>query len=254
MKTVSQSFITIITVFLLGVSSLFSNNSLTCAGKNLPVLFGKETSSELTNFILNDMNMLLAHFKEVHKVSAPDREFSVSDANIISNTRLRFTGKGRFFPKQFKNDFGRIISHSGQDSICLTSELISSYEEAYDFIQAHSVEYANLALFINFMNDISNKSLSYSEVQDLFYFDESAKTIEQKLIDDYSNVANAYGTFQYRMPSVLEFRDGNDVSNELAGKIVADIYIFSEDEKLEPGFLAIYDEGKWKIYITILGT
>ena len=120
-------------------------------------------------------------------------------------------------------------------------------------MKKHKKKMRKLDKFIIFMNSLSDKQLSYTQVRGLLYFDKSARFYKEKLPENYSRFTKEFGRYRYRSPSILDI--GKGWGTDYSHKLTAQLHPFYENGKrLNIPIPIIYDKGKWKILSYIPGT
>lgn len=235
---------------------------LKVADINMPIVFEGEVSDELKQVMLSDIHMIYGHM-EGHEIYGLHKEILLKEMGVSLTKQISFKGKGRHWPEEHQEAFGRIAKLNQGDAIVLPKKLISSYKLAWEERNKDPQKYERFEAFIDWLNTASMEELKEDNPYWLYGHDgvsdenpELASEIRSQLLgDERSNL-------KFRHPSILEFTyvDQETLEKEDAeGKLPVGItladghYIDANDMPIQQA-LFLYDGNKWHISFAPPGT
>jgi len=220
----------------------------------IPVIFeDSDCSKDLMKAVVEDLNTIYSHRGSYKVIPHKGQRVQYNGHEYIVESQLYFDDpQGDYRPRQLSELFGDLVSVRGQESVFIPTEMSDIYQNALNRKFAKESIYSELDALLKMLNDLANADLSDESVRELFYYDKQQKTIPADLKIAF---IESYGKYEYRTPSILQVLDPKDdqtLPDEMKKKFTLCAYIYRTDRSskiLSPGFLAVYDQNRWKIYV-----
>jgi hypothetical protein len=224
-----------------------ASENLTAGGIKVEVAFESKVSSELQRAILHDLNLIFGHLESHEYLDARGApEMLINGALQQPDRFLKFTEKGRFFPRELT---GKIGFMKGEKMV-FPDDVIQAYEEAWSRKTANEEKYGSLLTAIDKLNGLAGNPVQ--NPRDWFFISADAQTAGVEMPDiTKEQFAESFGGYRYRQPSLLDVFDGVEWSPDLAGKLIARLYVFEPEGAISNSMPPlIYTDGSWRFFIT----
>ncbi|MBC2600754.1 hypothetical protein [Puniceicoccus vermicola] len=238
---------------------------LQVADLDIPLVFEGQVTEELKQVILADIHMLYnagVTYEKYDWSGRPDNPvFDFSGKRYVSSETINL--RASQVPNIVHEKLGRMIQVEGIDNIVVSAELISAYQEAWDFRKANPKKYESLVSFIAWVNTAPMEDLKAKNPYWLFGYDgisdaypERAEELKESLLPKERE------DLQVSYPSILEFTyiDSEVLKNEGAeeqlpvGVTLADGKYIDNNGVPYQQALFLYDGEKWHIAFAPAGT
>ncbi len=220
--------------------------NLYAGGIKVAVTFESDASPELENAIMHDLNLIFGHLESHEYMDARGAPELLIDGVLKHPDRfLKFTGKGCYFPSGLT---GKIGFMNG-DTMIVPVSVIKEYEEAWDRKAANEDKYSSLLAAIDQLNELVRNPIQ--DPHDWFFVSSSAQASGIELPDvTKDQFAGIFGGYRYRQPSLLDVFDGETWNPDLAGKLIARLYVFDSQGAIRNSMPPlIYTDGAWRFFI-----
>lgn len=219
---------------------------LSAGGLEAPIAFESEISAELQKAIIHDLNLIFGHLDSHEYLDASGApEISINGRPEHPDRFLNFTGKGRYFPNELTGKIGFMTG----DKIVIPANVIEAYAEAWNRKATNEDEYSSLLEAIDRLNGLAGDPIP--NPRDWFFLSSGAQAAGIEIPDvSEGDFAENFGGYRYRQPSLLDVFDGAVWDPDLAGKLIAKVYVFDSE-----GFIRnsmpplIHTDGAWRFFI-----
>ncbi len=224
--------------------------ALTVAKLTLPLAFADTgTNPELRQAVARDLQMVYGHLDGHEVVSAGAVPPVMVKGRPITPTKLiNFTGSGRYFPKVIDGEIGYVGNIDGREMLLITDKVIAAYREAMERRSSQPAAYSGIDHFVDELNLLATNPIN--DTRQMFVLDPAMANASSQLEQISPQVfAQQFGGQQYRAPSLLEVVDGAQISDRYKGRLVAKLYVQTEDGLKDHMPPIIFDQGQWKFLI-----
>jgi len=236
---------------------------LQVADLDMPLVFEGQVSNDLKQVILADINLVLGHVNGHEFYELPSKvTYKIPGQTEAhkANRGLIFNGLRVARPKEYRNNFGRVIEVGGLENVVVSAELISAYEKAWAARKDDPEKYESFESFINWFNTASVEDLRSNNPVWLYGYDGISDAYPEKAAElkaSFLPKQARFGRPVVRHPSILEFTYLNEELLEkkgAAGKFPIGVTIadgkYIDEEGIPKGqALFLYDGKKWYIVI-----
>ncbi len=219
---------------------------LSAGGIEIPIAFESEISAELQKAIIHDLNLIFGHLDSHEYLDASGApEISINGRSQYPDKILKFAGKGRYFPSELVGKIGLMA----EERMVIPSSVIELYEEAWSRKTENEDKYSSLLAAIERLNRISEVPIS--RPQEWFFLSEDAEDSGIELPEISSKqFSESFGGYRYRQPSLLDVFDGAAWDLNLAGSLIAKIYVFDSEGEIKSSMPPlIFADGSWRFFI-----
>ncbi len=224
--------------------------ALTVAKLTLPLAFADTGENpDLRQTVVRDIQMVYGHLGGHEIVNAGVMPAVIVKGVAITPTKLiNFTGTGRYFPKVIDGEIGYVGNVDGTEALLINEKVITAYREAMERRSALPAAYEKIYQFVDDLNLLATKPIN--NPRELFVLDPTMATENSQLEQISPQVfAQQFGGQQYRAPSLLEVMDGARISDQYKGRLVAKLYVLTENGLKDNMPPIIFDQGHWKFLI-----
>jgi hypothetical protein len=222
------------------------SENLSAGGIEVPVAFESEVSPELQKAIIHDLDLIFGHLESHEYLDARGAPELLIEGELQHPDRfLKFTGKGRYFPSELT---GKIGFMKGEKMV-VPASVIQAYEEAWDRKAANEDKYSSLLAVIDRLNELAGNPVQ--DPQDWFFISSGAQAsgIELPHVTG-DQFTESFGGYRYRQPSLLDVFDGEEWNPDLAGKLIARLYVFDSEGVISNNMPPlIHTDGAWRFFI-----
>lgn len=239
---------------------------LQVADLDMPLVFEGQVSNDLKQVILADINLVLGHVNGHEFYELPSKvTYKMPEQTEAhkANRGLIFNGLRVARPKEYRNNFGRVIEVGGLENVVVSAELISAYEEAWEARKSDPQKYESLGSFIAWLNTAPMEDLKSNNPYWLFGYDGISDAYPERAADlRESLLPKQREDLRVSHPSILEFTyvdsevlKEEGVEEQLpVGVTLADGKYIDEEGVPYQQALFLYDGEKWHIAFAPAGT
>jgi len=220
---------------------------LKAGGIEVRLKFESQIPETLKDVILHDLNLIYGHLNTHEYLDVGNMPKMMVDGELRKpDSFLKFTGKGRYFPKQLTGKIGLMFN----EQLLIPNSVIQAYEEAWLRKKKNEAQYSTLLKSISRLNRVVEDPIT--EPEKWFFIDEEMKGFKIQLSDITSDqFTQNFGGYTYRQPSLLEVYDGSDIKAHLKERLVAKMYAFDAKGKIINSMPPlVFSDGNWKFFIT----
>lgn len=223
-----------------------ASENLTAGGIEVEVAFESEVSSGLQKAILHDFNLIFGHLESHEYLDARGAPEMLINGVLQQPDRfLKFTGKGRFFPSELTGKIGFLKG----GKMVVPDDVLKAYEQAWNRKAANEEEYSSLLTAIDQLNGLAGDPVQ--NPREWFFIGSDAQAAGVELPDvTGEQFTESFGGYRYRQPSLLDVFDGVEWSPDLAGKLIAKLYVFDPDGAIRNSMPPlIHTDGSWRFFM-----
>lgn len=223
-----------------------TSENLTAGGIEVEVAFESEVPSDLQKAIVHDLNLIFGHLESHEYLDARGAPEMVINGALQQPDRfLKFTGKGRFFPTELTGKIGFLKG----EKMVVPDDVLQAYEEAWNRKVANEEKYSSLLTVIDQLNGLARDPVQ--NPREWFFISSGAQAAGVALpAVTGEQFAESFGGYRYRQPSLLDVFDGAEWSPDLAGKLIAKIYVFDANGAISNSMPPlIHADGSWRFFI-----
>ena len=220
--------------------------SLSAGGLEVAVAFEFPIPSELQKAIIYDLSLTFWHLKSheyIDSLGAP--EIAVNGVLQHPDRFLNFTGSGRYFPSQLTGKIGFMAG----EKMVIPSSVVEAYEEAWNRNTANEDKYSSLLGAIDRLNRLAVDAVL--NPREWFFISGGAHASGIEIPDvTREQFVQSFGGYIYRQPSLLDVFDGAAWDPNLAGRLIAKVYVFDSEGVIRNSMHPlIHTEGAWRFFI-----
>lgn len=247
-------------LLVLGSGSVYGESQLICCGIDMPVVFEDPYLSDMAKeVILEDYRLIFGHLEASGRWSLRNNiEAKVDGRRFIISEGIMFLGDYKVEPDGFEEELMLIGVEQGTQSeyLFIPKHLSDAYKKAITLKMENPEIFTKLDEFIDFMNNLNEAEIA--GLEDVVYLSAEVEAyrdlFEQLTVEEFKDEEDGYALYQYGKISLLETKRVMDSPQELIGKFVTRIVLLDVDNKYVDAPLLVFDDNKWKMFMSSYGT